>query len=60
MHTSRKTLLKHFDARAAEYNVDMSRNSINEKQTKNESSEKPVHPTAFPKLYLTNQVAEPS
>ncbi|KAJ5667212.1 Cytochrome P450 [Penicillium longicatenatum] len=42
MHTSRKTLLKHFDARAAEYKVDMSRNSRNEKQTRNESSEKPV------------------
>ncbi|KAJ6092660.1 Cytochrome P450 [Penicillium sp. IBT 16267x] len=42
MHSSRKILLKHFDARAAEYKVDMSRDLINEKQTSHEGSEKPV------------------
>ncbi|KAJ5805578.1 Cytochrome P450 [Penicillium pulvis] len=42
MHSSRKILLKHFDARAAEYEVDMSRDLGNGKQTNHESSEKPV------------------
>ncbi|KAJ5523246.1 Cytochrome P450 [Penicillium frequentans] len=42
MHSSRKILLKHFDARAAEYEVDLSRDLVDEKQTNRESSEKPV------------------
>lgn len=43
MHSSRKILLKHFDARAAEYEVDLSRDLVDEKQTNRESSEKPVY-----------------
>ncbi|KAJ5751825.1 Cytochrome P450 [Penicillium odoratum] len=40
MHASRKILLKHFDARAAEYKIDMSRNSTDRENQ--EPSEKPV------------------
>lgn len=62
MHSSRKILLKHFDARAAEYKVDMSRGLINGKQAIYESSDKPVHfsPHYFQCFSYASQVMESS
>ncbi|KAJ5921356.1 Cytochrome P450 [Penicillium verhagenii] len=42
MHSSRKILLRHFDARAAEYKADMSRDVLNGEKTNNENSEQPI------------------